>query len=172
MRFDLEQRPRMKKLYVTTLDRVTITREAEAALIDYHDPDVGAVHLTFGFSIDGMTDQEILDAHNGGLQGIEVRRLADPYFAEEVPVGQSQIDYFELGDQWTPVASVLRCIVSDSGPDNETSIWIDDRELSLREFGRLLSVHNGWGMRITFVPDDETEWQPEIRAWRKKRPAT
>lgn len=46
MGFDLE---RMKKPYVTTLDQITITREAEAALIYNHAPDVGAIHLTFGF---------------------------------------------------------------------------------------------------------------------------
>jgi len=86
-----------------------------------------------------------------------------------VPVGQPQIEYSELSDQWTPVASVLRCVIEDGGPDYETSIWIDDRQLSLREFGRLLSTYNGWGMRIAFVPDDEIDWDPEIRVWEKKR---
>lgn len=168
MHMDLEQRPRLKKPYVTTLDQVTITREPEAANIDYHDPGVGSVHLVFGFSIDGMTDQEILDVHNNGLWAVERRQQENPYFAEEVPVGQPQIEYYDRGDQWSPVGSVLRCIVSDSGPDYETSVWVDDRELSLREFGRLLSTYNGWGMRIAFVPDDEIEWQPKIRPWRQK----
>lgn len=168
MDFDLEQRPRSKRPYVTTLDRVTITREPEAALIDYHDPDVGGVRLVFGFPIDDMTDEDILDAHNGGLRGIEEMRRADPYVAEEVPVGQPQIEYYALSDQWSPVGSVLRCVIEDGGPDSETSIWIDDRELSLREFGRMLSVYNGWGMRIAFVPDDEIEWEPDIRPWRTK----
>lgn len=154
---DIEQRPRPKRPYITTLDQVTITRESEAAAIEYHDPDVGGVHLMFGFPIDAMTDAEILEVHNAGLRGVEEMRLANPYFAEEVPVGQPQIEYHALSDQWSPLGSVLRCVISDGGPDSETSVWIDDRELSLREFGHLLAVHNGWGMRITFVPDDEIE---------------
>ena len=166
---DLEQRPRMKKPYVITLDQVTITREPKAAVIDYHDPLVGSIHLVFGFSIDGITDAEILEVHNGGLRGIEDLRQANPYFTEEVPVGQPQIEYHGLSDQWSSIASVLRCIISDGGPDFETSIWIDDRELSLREFGQLLAVHNGWGMRIMFVPDDELEFEPEIRVWNERR---
>jgi len=52
---------------------------------------------------------------------------------------------------------VLRCVIEDGGPDCEVTIWIDDREFSLREFGRLLTTHAGWGMRIIFVPDDEIE---------------
>ena len=167
MEFDLEQRARFKKPYVTTLDRVTITREPEAVCIDYHDPDVGTIHLAFGFPIDRMTDEEILEVHNGGLLAVEEMRRADPYVAEEVSVGQPQIAYHPLSDQWAPVGSVLRCVIEDGGPDYETSIWIDDQELSLREFGRLLSVYNGWGMRNAFVPDDEIEWEPEIRILHK-----
>jgi hypothetical protein len=34
--------------------------------------------------------------------------------------------------------------------------------LTLREFGRLLSTYSGWGMRITFVPDNELEKRPTI----------
>jgi hypothetical protein len=37
----------------------------------------------------------------------------------------------------------------------EATVWIDDHELSLREFGRLLTTHAGWGMRIVFVPEDD-----------------
>ena len=35
-------------------------------------------------------------------------------------------------------------------------------EFPLREFGRLLTTHAGWGMRIVFVPDDELEQLPSI----------
>ena len=82
--------------------------------------------------------------------------------AVEVPVGSPQIRYFERGDQWTPRGGVLRCVISDGGPDYETTIWIDDKELSLAEFGRMLLTWNGWGMRITVVPDDEIHEQPVI----------
>lgn len=46
--------------------------------------------------------------------------------------------------------------------DGEPVIHIDDHELSWREFGRLLTTHAGWGMRIVFVPDDEVHETPQI----------
>ena len=49
----------------------------------------------------------------------------------------------------------MRCIIDDGGPDGEPTIWIDDRELSLSEFGRLLTTFAGWGMRIAFVPEED-----------------
>lgn len=36
------------------------------------------------------------------------------------------------------------------------------QELSLDDFGRLLTAHAGWGMRIVFVPEDEIFEEPEI----------
>ena len=39
---------------------------------------------------------------------------------------------------------------------------VDDRELDMREFGRLLSTYSGWGMRIVFVPDDEIDEDPAV----------
>lgn len=57
---------------------------------------------------------------------------------------------------------MLRCIISDGGPDGRAVVWIDEYELSLEEFGRLLTTYAGWGMRIVFVPDDRTDEEPEI----------
>ena len=58
---------------------------------------------------------------------------------------------------------MLRCIIDDGGPDGEVVIHIDDQELSLREFGRLLRVHAGWGMRIAFVPEEFISENPKGR---------
>ena len=41
-------------------------------------------------------------------------------------------------------------------------ICIDDQELSLEQFGRLLTTYAGWGMRIVFVPDDEIDKEPYV----------
>ena len=46
--------------------------------------------------------------------------------------------------------------------DNEPIIYVDDRELSWREFGRLMTTYAGWGVRIVFVPDDELHEEPQI----------
>jgi hypothetical protein len=65
---------------------------------------------------------------------------------------------------------VLRCIIDDGGPNGEVIIHIDDQELSFREFGRLLSVHAAWGMRIAFVPEEfVTENRPSRCASGKGR---
>jgi hypothetical protein len=58
---------------------------------------------------------------------------------------------------------VLRCIIDDGGPDGEVTIHIDDQELSLKEFGRLLTVHAGWGMRIVFVPEEFVAENPKVK---------
>ena len=41
-------------------------------------------------------------------------------------------------------------------------VVIDDKELSMEEFGRMLTTYSGWGMRIEFVPDDELHRRPAL----------
>ena len=43
------------------------------------------------------------------------------------------------------------------------------QELSLAEFGRLLRVHAGWGMRIAFVPEEFVTENPKVKLRRRKR---
>ena len=81
--------------------------------------------------------------------------------------GEKQIDYHENSDQWVPRSDVLRCIIDDGGPEGEVTIHIDDKELSLAEFGRMLTVHAGWGMRIAFVPE---EFIPRIQRSKSASP--
>ena len=61
---------------------------------------------------------------------------------------------------------MLRCIIDDGGPDGEVLIHIDDQELSLREFGRLLRVH---AMRIAFVPEEFITENPTVKVGRPQR---
>jgi hypothetical protein len=78
-------------------------------------------------------------------------------------------DYHEQSDQWVTRGDVLRCIIDDAGPNGEVTIHIDDEELSLAEFGRLLSVHAGWGMRIPFAPEDFITENPTVKVRERKR---
>jgi len=153
---------RMKKPYVVTLDQVRISRQDDYGIIEYVEPNVSTTHLKIGPKVQDMTDQEILDEHNRILRIQQQMRLEYEHIAVEIPPGRSQIKYFELGDQWTPRGDVLRCVISDGGPGGQAIIYIDDHELSLEEFGRLLTTYAGWGLRITFVPDDRTEEEPDI----------
>jgi len=153
---------RKKRPHVATLSEVKIQRAGEEAVITYRDPTVAVVHLRIGPSIQSMTDAEVLDLHNRVLQAQEKMARELENVAIEIPAGRPQITYTSECDQWVPRGSVLRCIVHDGGPDGEANIEIDDHELSLDEFGKLLTTYAGWGMRIIFVPRDETEQQPEI----------
>ena len=147
---------------VATLDEVSITRDGEYAYIEFLDKTIGSVSLKIGQNITSMSDSDILALHNSLLNRMYEFRKQSEYIAAEVPPGKPQIRYESRSDQWVPEGDVLRCLIEDEGTEFETTIRIDDHELSLEEFGRLLLVYNGWGMRIVFVPDDEIDKTPKI----------
>ena len=69
-----------------------------------------------------------------------------------------------------PRGDVLRCHITHVvGEDGPVAIYIDDKEYSLREFGEILSVYSGWGMRVVFVPDDEVHEGPVVEVRKPKR---
>jgi hypothetical protein len=144
------------------IDEVDITRQEDAAEISFHDGTVGSTLLKLGPRVAFMTDAEILEAFNDTIWAMKRSMAEYHHVAVEVPPGRPQISYSPLSDQWVPRGHVLRCYIDDGGSDDEAQVEIDDRVLSLREFGRLLSVHAGWGMRIVFVPDDRLTEIPEI----------
>ena len=90
-----------------------------------------------------------------GMNVLSVKRC-DGAHSEKYTIGS----FVEKGrsdrtrDEAKNGGDVLRCIIDDGGPNGEVIIHIDDQELSLTEFGRLLRVHAGWGMRIAFVPEE------------------
>ena len=46
--------------------------------------------------------------------------------------------------------------------DEGTIIQIDDMELDMAAFGRMLQVFSGFGMRMAFVDEEEVLEEPEI----------
>jgi hypothetical protein len=153
--------PLQKRPFIVSLDQVRISRQKETAVIDYADPLVGSVHLTIGPQIETMTDEEILDLHNGIIETTQERADQYEHVAVEIPPGNPQLRFFEAGDQWVPRGDVLRCVIMDN-EDGEAIVHIDDHELNMAEFGKMLVVHAGWGMRIVFVPDDRIHDNPEV----------
>jgi hypothetical protein len=141
---------RLRKPTRVLIDQVRITREGNDATIDYADAGISGTHLTIGPDITTMTDREIIDVFNGILAAQERILAAWDKTVIEEPPGEKQIDYHENSDQWVPRGDVLRCIIDDGGPEGEVTIHIDDKELSLAEFGWMLRVHAGWGrfMRV------------------------
>jgi ABC-type ATPase with predicted acetyltransferase domain len=109
-----------------------------------------------------MTLGEILALHNSVLQSRQEVAQSYHHVAIEVPEGRPQIRYHAGTPQWVSRGDVLRCLIADDA-DGEMVVHIDDRELSAREFCRMLRTFAGWGMRIVFVvPEDETSSEPTI----------
>jgi hypothetical protein len=159
---------RAKKPTHVLIDQVRITRDGDTATIDHADPNLSGAHLTIGPQIAAMTDADIVAMYNDVLDSQwALLQQWDKTVVEEPP-GEPQIDYHDNSDQWAPRGEVLRCIVDDGGPDGEVIIHIDDKELSLRDFGRLLSVYAGWGMRIAFVPKEFVTENPKVKIRKSK----
>lgn len=159
---------RMKRPRVASLDEVRITREGEAALIEFADEAIARTHLTIGVPTDDMTDQEILEYYNDCVRAQEHLSATYEHVAIEIPPGKPQIEYHVLSGQWTPRGDVLRCVIEDD-ENGDPVIHIDEHELTWGEFGRLIRTYAGWGMRIKFVPDDSTHEEPvtEVREPRR-----
>jgi hypothetical protein len=152
---------RRKEQYIVCLDEVIITREGDAAHIQYKEPDVPSTHLQIGPAMSGMSDEEIVELFNDTLRARAQLAASHPHVAVEVPLGSPQIKYFARGYQWCPRGGVLRCLVEDD-ENGQLVVGIDDQELSLQEFGRMLTTYAGWGMRIEFVPDDQLYRRPAL----------
>jgi hypothetical protein len=145
---------------------VRSAREGNAAIIDHAGANLSGARIT---GIATMSDAEIVEMYNQILDSQwALLQKWDKTVVEEPP-GEKQIDYHENSDQWAPRADGLRCIIDDGGPDGEVVVHIDDQELSLREFGRLLRVHAGWGMRIAFVPEEFVSENPKVEIRKPKR---
>lgn len=157
---------RKKRPRIARLDQVTIRRDGENAIIEFSDSTIMTTHLKIGTRLREMSDEEILLRFNQ-LIAAEIRNRDElpEYVATEVPVGNPQVEHHPgSGNQWCPRGGVLRCIIEDGGGDDGLLpvIHIDDREFTWDEFGRMLCVYAGWGMRIVFVSDDELDRQPQI----------
>jgi len=160
--------PRVKKPQRASLDEVRIERDGEYAVITFADETVGGMHLKLGPEVHGMSDLEILDRFNEVAAAMEANVNAWDQTVIEIPAGKPQIEYAALSQQWVPIGGVLRCIIDESD-DGQPTIWIDEKELSWAEFGRMLLVHNGWGMRIAFVPEEWVHEQPKIEVREPRR---
>ena len=156
----LPQPMKRKQRYIVRPDEVIITRQGDYVVIAYKEPGVLPSHLKIGPELAQMTDEQIVEVFNETLRAGTRRAAERKHVAIEVPLGSPQIKYFAAGDQWTPRGGVLRCLISDE--DGKAVIEIDDTELRIEEFGRLLTTYSGWGMRIEFVPEGEIHRRPAL----------
>ena len=158
--------PRLKEPYIATMDQVKIDRQGESATIDYVEPGIGGVSLERGEKSDFFSDEDILEIHNACLRGQHSMRLNHEYICYEIPPGKPQIKFSTQCHQWSPRGGIVRAFIDDGGDYYKgyriPTIEIDGKELSWAEFGSLVGTYAGWGMRLTFVPDDETNHEPTI----------
>lgn len=148
---------RPKRPHIATLKQVRIRRTGEGAVIEYLDPAIRPVVISVGPGAGRLSDGEVLDRHNAHLRGAESLTKGRQHVVVEIPVGRRQIEYAVESCQWVPRGGVLRCLIDENPTDREPVIHVDDRELSWQDFGRLLLTYAGWGMRVTFVPDDQND---------------
>lgn len=162
---------RPKRPYVAAPDQVRITRDAHGANIDYAEENVSGVHLVLKpEELASMTDKDVLAVHNRCIEAQQASIDSFEWVAVEVPPGTRQVKRDRRTGQLVPRGDVLRCHITHVGDeDGSVAIYIDDEEYSLREFGEILSMYSGWGMRVTFVPDDEVHEEPEIEVRKPKR---
>ena len=152
---------RLRRPRPASPDEVRITLEGDTAVVEYADPSIRGVHLRLGPALAGMTDAEVLDRFNAMLEAQAERNASVDWTLTEVPPGRPQIAYYERGDQWTPRGEVLRCHI-ETDAERGTLVLIDDVELDMAAFGRLLATFAGFGMRIAFVDEDDVAERPEI----------
>ena len=159
--------PKRKRPYVASPDQVKITRDGDAAIIQYADPRVRTTHFTIGRDkLATMTDADILAVWNDGIEATDEFIRAQDAPAIEIPVGKPQVIYEAQCDQGVPRGHVLRCVVETDAaiePNlDETVVSIDDRDFTLREFVKMIGTFGGWGMRIEFVFDEEVHVRPDV----------
>ena len=126
----------------SSIDEVVITREGDTAIIEHADPAVSVTHFKIGPQIDSMSDAAILEFFNLAIEGQEELAAEYDNTVTEIPPGRPQIKYIESSNQWIPRGQVLRCHIEDD-EDGELVVYVDDQELSLSEFGRMLTTHAG-----------------------------
>ena len=160
---------RKKRPIPAVMDQVRITRDGNDAIIEYADPMISDTRLTIGSQIKGMTDKDIIDVFNGVMAAQEKLLAGWDRTVTEMLPGAPQIEYRKDLDQMVPLAEVIRCYVDDGGQDGEVTVHIDGNELSLAEFGQLLKYYAGWGMRVTFVPEERLTENPTPVQQRPKK---
>jgi len=151
-----------KVRYIATSDEVTVIRDGECARIEYKEAGIPVTNLEIGPEMAEMSDSAIVEVHNQDLRNNAKQAAEYKHVVYEAPLGSAQIEYFARCDQWVPKSSVLRCQIQVD-EHGQIIVEIDERRLRLKQFGKLLASHQGWGMRIEFVHTDEVHHRPALQ---------
>ena len=156
--------PTPRRPHRASPDEVKITRDGDTAIITYADAKVATTNFTIGREkLAAMTDEEVFAMWNEHIEARDQLMADYEHVAVEIPPSRPQVEYHERSGQWVPRGDVLRCVVTGSnGEPDEPFLTIDDRDFTPTEFAKMVGTFGGWGMRITFVPDDELQDEPVV----------
>ena len=89
---------------------------------------------------------------------------AQEFVAVEIPMGKPQLKYEERSDQWVPRGHVVKGVVLGGNGDrlDDECVTVDGKDLTVREFVRMMSTFGGWGFRLVFVADTDIHEEPEV----------
>ena len=157
--------PRPRRPHRASPDEIKITRDGDYAIIAYADENVATTHLKMGRDrLELMTDDQILDFWNDGIDARDEAMADYDHVAVEIPRGKPQLRYEPLSDQWVPRGDVVKGVFLGSSGDDlaDEFVTIDGKDLTIREFVRMVGTFGGWGFRLVFVPDEDIHDEPEV----------
>ena len=157
--------PRPRRPHRASPDEIRITRDGDYAIIAYADDAVATTHFKMGsVKLAQMTDKQILDFWNDGIDARDRFMAAQELVAVEIPMGKPQLKYEELSDQWVPRGHVVKGLIlgGDGNDIQDECITVDGKDHTVREFVRMLSTFGGWGFRLVFVTDTRIHDEPMI----------
>lgn len=157
--------PRRRRPHVASSEEVHITRDGDDVMIEYADPSIPAARFAVGRDrMAHLTDGELLELWNDGIEAGGGAHASD-YVATEVPQGRPQIERSASTGSWVPRGTVLRCVVEGhvESDSDRGFVNVDGQAISLKQFGKLLAIFEGWGMRIEFVPEHAIGERPRLR---------
>ena len=158
---------RPKKPTHVLIDQVRITREGNDAIIDHADPNLSGARIT---GIATMTDAEIVEMHNAILDSQWTLLEAwDKTVKSKNRWGRSKSTITKIAINGCRAATCSDASSTTAGPREKSPSVSTTRNCRSAEFGRLLRVHAGWGMRIAFVPEEFISENPKVEVRKPKR---
>lgn len=160
-----------RRPHVASPEEVRITREGDAAIIEYGDENIATTHFGIGADkLATMTDADILELWNSGIEARDEFRRSLTYVATEIPIGQPQLETSDLDGELVARGEIVRCVI-EGRPEQADDIFVsvDGKDLTLLQFARMLGTYEGWGLRVEVVPDDEIHQRPKRRVREPKK---
>jgi hypothetical protein len=157
--------PRPRRPHKASPDEIKITREGDYAIIAYADENVATTHFKMGREkLAVMTDEQILDFWNTGIEARDEVMAAYDHIAVEIPMGKPQLKFEERSNQWVPRGDIVKGVIlgSDGTDIEDEFVTVDGRDLTIREFARMMMTFGGWGFRLVFMPDTHIHDEPEV----------